>query len=208
MPYGAPGPYPTQGPPQSPMETELNYYYGASPGTTPGAPGVPPAAVGVASPFPHNNAPHPLNANNPYGNPHPGGPSPERMSAMSAGPMGHGPTFDSGHHQQPYLPHHMMAEPHWRDVQEEGAFSRMGGEQPHDEAIGEMYGGMNISGQGGGMMPSMGPTTAMGPMEPEYEEDIPLRILVPWDRWNQNTKRNILTARIHRTRMCKARVNT
>lgn len=38
-----------------------------------------------------------------------------------------------------------------------------------------MYGGMNISGQGGGMMPSMGPTTAMGPMEPEYEEEYPDR---------------------------------
>mmetsp|Transcript_4223 Transcript_4223/g.9275 ORF Transcript_4223/g.9275 Transcript_4223/m.9275 type:complete len:1066 (-) Transcript_4223:125-3322(-) len=155
--------------PPSPMETELNYYYGASPGTAPQAP--------VQSPgsFQQHDMPPP-SATNPYGNPNMGAPSPERMSASHMGPMGAGGgPYDSGPHQ-PYgnMPQHMMADPHWRDVQEEGAFGRLGGDQPHDEAIasrGDMYGGMNGVGPGGGgmMHHSMGPADMghmdMGPNE-------------------------------------------
>eukprot|EP00581_Thalassiosira_minuscula_P004460 CAMPEP_0183736998 /NCGR_PEP_ID=MMETSP0737-20130205/50797_1 /TAXON_ID=385413 /ORGANISM="Thalassiosira miniscula, Strain CCMP1093" /LENGTH=985 /DNA_ID=CAMNT_0025971167 /DNA_START=130 /DNA_END=3087 /DNA_ORIENTATION=+ len=167
-------------PPPSPMETDVNYF-GASPGSNPGGTGMPPQGVVAPSPssgpqYQQHTMPPQSNMNNSYGNPHMGPPSPDK-SQMN--PMGGGPSYDAGpHQQQPYLPQNMMGDPHWRDVQEEGAFGILeGGDQPHDETIatrGGMYGGMNDVSPGGGagmMQHPMGPPIDMGPpMEPEYDE--------------------------------------
>ena len=67
-------------------------------------------------------------SNNPYGNPNmgQGHPSPDRMNAMAGG--GPSPQFHhSGPSQEPYGNAPPMNPQHWRDVQEEGAFGRLGG---------------------------------------------------------------------------------
>mmetsp|Transcript_24852 Transcript_24852/g.53609 ORF Transcript_24852/g.53609 Transcript_24852/m.53609 type:complete len:973 (-) Transcript_24852:249-3167(-) len=162
------------------MESEMNYYYDASPEG-----GMPPPGAGAigASPNPvhfhqqqQHNMPPPS-----YGNPNNvvGDPSPDRMSASMMDPRGGGgplPLYDAvGHHHQPYNndqhlpPQHMMGDPHWRDIQEEGAFGSVAGDQPDDEAQGGMYGGGMSGGGppgGGGMMP-----IPMMELEDQYAED-------------------------------------
>lgn len=97
---------------------DMNYYYG----------GIPPQGA----PHPHQlQQPSPgmmHMSNNPYGNPNmgQGHPSPDRMNAMAGG--GPPPQFHhSGPSQEPYGNAPPMNPQHWRDVQEEGAFGRLGG---------------------------------------------------------------------------------
>ncbi|KAL7540562.1 hypothetical protein ACHAXR_010208 [Thalassiosira sp. AJA248-18] len=160
QPYGAP---------PTPMESEMNYYYGASPPA-----GMMPPAGPATPQFQQHNMPPP-SATDPYGNPNMGAPSHDMMSVGPMNPMGGPPPFDAGPHQQPYgnaPPQHMMGDPHWVDVREEGAFGMVGGDQPDDEAIatrGGMYGGPGGPGMGGypmgGPMDQMEPMDQMGPMD-------------------------------------------
>ena len=79
-----------------PAPSEMNYYY-APPGG-----------------YPPSQFQQPMHMSNPYGNPNMGAPSPDRS-------MGGPPQYNHNGPHQPYG-NAQMADPHWRDVQEEGAF--------------------------------------------------------------------------------------
>ena len=79
-----------------PAPSEMNYYY-APPGG-----------------YPPSQFQQPMHMSNPYGNPNMGAPSPDRS-------MGGPPQYNQNGPHQPYG-NAQMADPHWRDVQEEGAF--------------------------------------------------------------------------------------
>lgn len=79
----------------APLDGDMNYYYGGMPPQQPGGQ--------------HSQFQQPMQQmnHNPYGNPNMGAPSPDRMNAGQ---------YNSGQHQQ------YENAPHWRDIQEEGAF--------------------------------------------------------------------------------------
>jgi len=148
--YGTPPPGPG-------MESKMNYYYDG-PGT--GASGEPPNPDQFQQ---QQHMPTPSS----YGAPILDRRSASPMMDPMGGPGGPPEHYDA--HNQPYNsdppPQHMMGDQHWRDVQEEGAFGMVAGDQPDDEALGGVY-----RGPPAGMMP-MGRPGPMMELEDQYAED-------------------------------------